>query len=140
MRRDDIVRLIQRVDEVADEEKAERDALRMLAGMFDMNDFHEQIRDFEKMGPELTNIVGDELVRIGAMISSMTDDERRHPELFVIARSEELVFHDRSRLRRVARGSGRTEQEVAALVERHALMRELMIKIGKSTGLHGQTA
>ena len=90
-----------------------------------------------------------ELVRIGAMISSMTDDERRHPERFVVTSWEEIVdggkrkkkrsaFYDVSRLGRVARGSGHKEQEVADLLNRFAMMRQLMMQIGMSTGLLGK--
>ena len=44
-----MVGLIQRFEEVVAEEKAERDAIRMLQGKFDMNDFLEQIGVLEKM-------------------------------------------------------------------------------------------
>src|SRR5580765_2861721 len=98
--RGDVVGLIQQFEEVVDEEKAEQDAVRMLKGKFDMNDFLEQIELLKKMGslsdmvdkipgmsealPEGTEVDDKELVRIGAIISSMTGDERRHPERFII--------------------------------------------------------
>ena len=46
-----MVGLIQQFEEVVDEEKAEQDAVRMLKGKFDMNDFLEQIAVLKKMGP-----------------------------------------------------------------------------------------
>ena len=128
--RGDVVGLIQRFEEVVDEEKAERDAIRMLQGKFDMNDFLEQIGVLEKMGPLKGTEVDGELVRIAAMISSMTEDERRHPECFVVG-----SFHETSRLARVARGSGRNEREVTDLLARFAMMRQLMKQIGMSTGI-----
>jgi signal recognition particle subunit SRP54 len=99
--------------------------------------------------PEGAEVDDRELVRIGAMISSMTDDERRHPERFVVTSWEEIVdngkrkkkrsaFYDMSRLGRVARGSGHKEQEVADLLNRFAMMRQLMMQIGMSTGLLGK--
>src|SRR3954467_2939273 len=160
--RGDVVGLIQQFEEVVDEEKAEQDAVRMLKGKFDMNDFQEQLSVLKKMGPlqdmvEKIPGIADampagvqvddkELVRIGAMISSMTDDERRHPERFVVTSWEEIVdggrrkkkrsaFYDMSRLGRVAKGSGRKEQEVADLLNRFAMMRQLMMQIGQSSGL-----
>jgi len=163
--RGDVVGLIQQFEEVVDEEKAEQDAVRMLKGKFDMNDFLEQIGVLKKMGslsemvekipgvadamPEGAKVDDRELVRIGAMISSMTDDERRHPERFVVTSWEEIVeggkrkkkrsaFYDQGRLRRVARGSGHKEQEVADLLNRFAMMRQLMMQIGMSTGLLGK--
>jgi signal recognition particle subunit SRP54 len=160
--RGDVVGLIQQFEEVVDEEKAEQDAVRMLKGKFDMNDFLEQISVLKKMGPlqdmvdkipgvadampDGVQVDDKELVRIGSMISSMTDDERRHPERFVVTSWEEIVeggkrkkkrsaFYDMSRLGRVARGSGHKEQEVADLLNRFAMMRQLMMQIGMSTGL-----
>jgi len=163
--RGDVVGLVQQFEEVVDEEKAEQDAVRMLKGKFDMNDFLEQIGVLKKMGslsdmvdkipgmadamPEGAKIDDRELDRIKAVISSMTDDERRHPERFVVTSWEEIVeggkrkkkrsaFYDQSRLRRVARGSGRKENEVADLLNRFATMRQMMMQIGMSTGLLGK--
>src|SRR3954453_5520582 len=144
--RGDVVGLIQQFEDVVDEEKAEQDAVRMLKGRFDMNDFLDQIGVLKKMGslsemvekipgvaeamPEGAKVDDNELVRIGSMISSMTDDERRHPEGFVISSWEEIAaeggkrkkkksaFYDQGRLKRVARGSGHKENEVADLLNR----------------------
>src|SRR4029077_5840550 len=105
--RGDVVGLIQQFEEVVDEEKAEQDAVRMLKGKFDMNDFYEQIGVLKKMGPlsemvekipgvadampEGAKIDDNELVRIGSMFSSMTQDERQHPERFVVSSWEEIT-------------------------------------------------
>ena len=80
--RGDVVGLVQQFEEVVDEEKAEQDAVRMLKGKFDMNDFLEQIGVLKKMGslsemvekipgmadamPEGAKIDDRELVRIKA--------------------------------------------------------------------------
>src|SRR5689334_12649475 len=163
--RGDVVGLIQQFEDVVDEEKAEQDAVRMLKGKFDMNDFYEQIGVLKKMGPlkdmvdkipgiseampEGAQVDDRELGRIGSMISSMTDDERRHPERFVVTSWEEVVeggkrkkkrsaFYDMSRLGRVAKGSGRRENEVADLLNRFAMMRQMMMQLGQSTGLLGK--
>jgi len=161
----DVVGLIQQFEEVVDEEKAEQDAVRMLKGKFDMKDFLDQIGMLKKMGPlkdmvdkipgiadalpEGAQISDDELVRIESMISSMTEDERRHPERFIVTSWEEVVeggkrkkkrsaFYESGRLARVARGSGRRDQEVADLLNRFAMMRQMMMQIGMSTGLLGK--
>jgi signal recognition particle subunit SRP54 len=161
-----MVALIQAFEDVVDEEKAERDAVRMLKGSFDLNDFSEQVQLLEKMAPltetaeripglakALPNgadIDDEELGRIVAMISSMTEDERRHPERFVVTSWETIVEEgkgreqdsiaydaacDMSRVRRVARGSGRNVQEVVGLLHRFATMRQVMIQIRRSSGL-----
>src|SRR4029077_2337446 len=95
----DIVGLVKDFEQVVDAEKAEEDALRMLKGKFDMQDFLEQIRLIQKMGslkdlfdklpffsgglPEGVNLDDRELTKIEAMISSMTYEERMNPQVFV---------------------------------------------------------
>jgi signal recognition particle subunit SRP54 len=99
--------------------------------------------------PQGVQVDDRELVRIGAMISSMTEDERRHPERFVVTSWEEVLdggkrkkkrsaFYDMGRLKRVAGGSGHKENEVADLLNRFATMRQVMMQIGMSTGLLGK--
>ena len=79
----------------------------------------------------------------------MTEEERRHPERFVVTSWEEIVdggkrkkkrsaFYDQGRVKRVARGSGRKENEVNELLNRFAMMRQMMMQIGVSTGLLGK--
>src|SRR5690606_25560182 len=65
-----------------------------------------------------------ELVRIEAMVNSMTPEERRNaPQIF-----------NESRIRRVARGSGHTEKQVRDLLARYKAMRDLMGQIGGNAG------
>ena len=93
----DIVGLMQDFEKVVDEEKAEEDAKKLLSGNFDMWDFLEQIRTIKKMGslsdifekmhmfgsgmPDGAKIDENALVKIEAMIQSMTKTERKSPEL-----------------------------------------------------------
>src|SRR5438105_4684175 len=103
----DIVGLMKDFEQVVDAEKAEEDAVRMLKGSFDMQDFLEQIRVIQKMGslkdlfekmpffqgglPEGAHLDRKELVKIEAMISSMTVAERKHPENFVVTSWETIT-------------------------------------------------
>lgn len=135
----DIVGLMKDFERVVDEKKAEEDAARILSGKFTLEDFVEQIRTVRKMGsltellekfplfgelPEGFQIDERELVRIEAMVSSMTPEERRNaPQIF-----------DDSRIRRVARGSGHTEKQVRDLLTRYKSMRDLMGQIGGNAG------
>jgi signal recognition particle subunit SRP54 len=162
----DIVGLVKDFEQVVDAEKAEEDALRMLKGKFDMQDFLEQIKVIQKMGslkdlfekmpffggnlPDGVNLDDRELVKIEAMISSMTAEERRHPERFVVTSWEEITSqagkktkrksadYDPSRVRRVANGAGRKETEVKELLHKFATMRQMMVQLGASTGLLGK--
>jgi signal recognition particle subunit SRP54 len=162
----DIVGLVKDFEQVVDAEKAEEDALRMLKGKFDMQDFLEQIRLIQKMGslkdlfeklpffngglPEGVNLDDKELVKIEAMISSMTIEERTNPQVFVTTSWEDFATtsgkqakrrradFDVSRVKRISKGSGRGEQEVRDLLQKFAQMRQMMVQLGASTGLMGK--
>ncbi|MEP6864144.1 MAG: signal recognition particle protein, partial [Deltaproteobacteria bacterium] len=132
----------------------------------DMQDFLEQIRLIQKMGslkdlfeklpffggglPEGVNLDDRELVKIEAMISSMTLEERVDPQVFVATTWEDFAttagkqakrrradFHP-GRVKRIATGSGRTENEVKELLQKFAQMRQMMVQLGASTGLMGK--
>jgi signal recognition particle subunit SRP54 len=138
----DIVGLMKDFEEVVDEKKAEEDAKRMLQGRFTLHDFLEQIRTLQQMGPlqdlfEKLPFFADsvpdgfqvdegELKRAEAIVSSMTQQERREPELFQ---------KQRTRVTRVAKGSGRTEKDVVDLLNRFMFMRQMMGDIGQQAGL-----
>jgi signal recognition particle subunit SRP54 len=127
---------------VIDEQKAQADAAKMLQGRFSLHDFLDQIRMIKSMGPikeifeklpffadgmpEGINFDDNELVKAEAIVSSMTKQERIETELFKA---------QPNRLKRVAKGSGRSEQEVGELIERFGFMRQMMGNIGQSTGL-----
>jgi signal recognition particle subunit SRP54 len=162
----DIVGLVKDFEQVVDAEKAEEDAVRMLKGKFDMQDFLEQIRLIQKMGslkdlfdklpffpgglPEEVNLDDRELTKIEAMISSMTAEERRNPTVFVTTSWEEVVSqagkkgkrrradYDGRRVKRIASGCGRSEDEVKELLQKFGAMRQMMVQLGASTGLLGK--
>ncbi|HSK00174.1 MAG TPA: signal recognition particle protein [Kofleriaceae bacterium] len=162
----DVVGLVKDFEQVVDAEKAEEDALRMLKGKFDMQDFLEQIRLIQKMGslkdlfeklpffggglPEGVNLDDRELTKIEAMISSMTREERMNPQVFVATTWEDFMStsgksakrrradFDPGRVKRVSRGSGRSENEVKELLQKFAQMRQMMVQLGASTGLMGK--
>ena len=165
----DIVGLMKDFEQVVDAEKAETDAVRMLQGKFDMQDFLEQIRVIQKMGslkdlfekmpffsgglPEGISLDDKELVKIEAMISSMTKTERARPEVFVVTSWETIASnkgqgasthrrkasdYDERRVKRIAKGSGRKESEVKELLNKFALMRQMMGAMGQQTGLLGK--
>jgi signal recognition particle subunit SRP54 len=132
-----------------------------------MQDFLEQIRLIQKMGslkdlfeklpffgggglPEGVNLDDRELTKIEAMISSMTREERTNPQVFVATTWEDFTatsgksakrrradFHP-GRVKRIAAGSGRKEQEVKELLQKFAQMRQMMVQLGASTGLMGK--
>jgi signal recognition particle subunit SRP54 len=142
----DVVGLIQDFEAVVDQKKAEDDARRMMSGKFTLDDFLNQVRMLQKMGslsdlvekiPGLGNMVppgaaanldDGELVRIEAMIQSMTLSERDDPNALV---------REPSRVKRIARGSGQPAEAVGELVQKFLFMRQMMGGFGQDLGLRG---
>jgi signal recognition particle subunit SRP54 len=135
----DIVGLMKDFEGVVDEKKAEEDAEKILTGNFSLQDFVDQIRLVKKMGslndllekfplfgelPEGITFDDKELTKIEAMVDSMTPAERKRPDLF-----------NESRMARVARGSGRKDQDVKELLAKYNAMRGMMKQIGSAEGL-----
>jgi signal recognition particle subunit SRP54 len=138
----DIVGLMQDFQGVVDEKKAEEDAKKLLSGNFTMKDFVEQIRMVRKMGPlkdllekfplfgemtEQLNPDEKELTKIEAMYCSMTEKERLQPNLI-----------NDSRVKRIAKGSGRKTEEVRELLGKFSMMQQVMGSIGQNPGLLGR--
>jgi signal recognition particle subunit SRP54 len=140
----DVVGLMQDFEDVIDQKKAEEDAARMMSGEFTLEDFLEQVRTIQRMGslkdlmekipgisgmiPPGTNVDDKELVRIEAMIQSMTRHERSDPYALV---------REPSRVTRIARGSGQPEQGVSELVQKFLFMKQMMSGMGQNMGLLG---
>ena len=135
----DIRSLVGRMENVISEKEAkskEKDAHRMLSGNFDFTDFLEQIRMIKKMGsltdildmlpfgadlPKEAKIDDYELVRIESMIQSMTPFERANPD---------VLLRQITRQRRIAKGSGRSDDEVKDLLQRFTQMRQMLQSFG----------
>jgi signal recognition particle subunit SRP54 len=128
----DVLSLIERAEEVIDEEVAERGARKLMDGNFNLEDFLEQLHQVKKLGPlnkilemipgmgQITNAVSQEdmerqMKRTQAIISSMTTKERRDPKIL-----------NGSRKRRVAAGSGATVQEINQLLDQFQQMQKMM--------------
>jgi signal recognition particle subunit SRP54 len=135
----DVVGLMKDFEEHVDEEQAEADAKKLLSGDFTLDDFVKQVRTIRKMGPlselmEKFPIFGEmpegfqfddtALGRMVAMVDSMTKAERTRPDVL-----------NESRMKRVARGSGRTEKEVRELVKHYNSMKGVMRMVGSAPGL-----
>ncbi|HEX9795025.1 MAG TPA: signal recognition particle protein, partial [Planctomycetota bacterium] len=109
----DVVGLVEKAQELAQEEETTQDYLRMMEGRFTLEDMLGQFRTMRKMGSMkkvlgmlpgagrmsglLDQVDDREFARLEAALLSMTPRERLHPELL-----------DGSRRRRIARGSGVT--------------------------------
>ena len=138
----DVVGLMKDFEDVVDTKKAEEDALRMLQGEFSLDDFLNQVRMIKQMGPLSdivdkmpgmagmippgTNLDDKELVKVEAMICSMTKQERS--DAYALVREPE-------RCQRIAKGSGRKPEEVQALVQQYLMMKQMMDAMSQQGGL-----
>jgi signal recognition particle subunit SRP54 len=139
----DVASLIEKAQDVVDRRTAEDLGRKLRDNTFSLEDFREQIRQARKMGPMqqlaemLPNIGGQalpkdaiddrELVRVEAIISSMTWEERHSPQIL-----------NGSRRKRIAKGSGTSVQEVNQMLKQYdqarKMMRGMMGRMGKMFG------
>jgi len=130
----DVLTLIEKAQEQVDRKRAEEMARKMLKAEFDFEDFLEQLRALQRMGPlqdllkmlpgvgaQLKDIQIDEksLKHVEAIILSMTPKERRNPDIINARRRE-----------RIAKGSGRPVAEVNRLIKQFEQTRKLMKQLG----------
>jgi signal recognition particle subunit SRP54 len=131
----DIVTLVEKAQQQFDQEKAVQLEAKLRKQQFSLEDFLEQLQEVKKMGP-LNQVLGmlpgahrlpqdatvDEraLVRIEAMIRSMTKEERLRPQIL-----------NGSRRKRIALGSGTSVQEVNRLLKQYEQMQKMMRTLGK---------
>ncbi|MCZ6766791.1 MAG: signal recognition particle protein [bacterium] len=132
----DMLSLIEKTQENVDTEQAKKLEKRIRAQAFTLSDFLEELKRVKKMGPiedmlkmipgfskaSLKGLSIDErqFVELEAIISSMTEDERIHPNII-----------DGGRRKRIARGSGTTTQAVNRLLKQFIDMKKMMKMIGK---------
>ncbi len=140
----DVLSLIEKVEQTIDAEDAARMEENLRLDDFTLQDFREQLRMIRKMGP-LDSILGmipgmgnltqlaqekpdeHELARVEAIISSMTDAERRNHQII-----------NGSRRKRIARGSGTTVEDVNRLLKQFIQMRKMFKSLGGMTGGKGK--
>jgi signal recognition particle subunit SRP54 len=131
----DVLSLIEKAEQAIDRDEAERLAGRIVRKEFSLEDLRDQLRQLRRMGPlgqllDLMPKVGpfrglsapgagevDEtrLRAIEALINSMTPQERRKPGIL-----------GASRKRRIAKGSGRSVQELNQLLKQYKQMQKMM--------------
>lgn len=127
----DIVSLVEKATEVIDEKEAEKAAKRMKNGKFDLEDFLSQMKQIKKLGPlenliklipgasklglNNVNIDPKQMAHIEAIILSMTQEERRNPDIIKASRKT-----------RIAKGCGLTVQEVNRLLTQFDQMKKMM--------------
>lgn len=131
----DIVSFVEKAQETIDLKKTMQMQKKLMKNEFDLNDFFDQLQQLKKMGsiqgliemvPGLNRMVPKQEIDkldfkpIEAMISSMTKQEKAHPEII-----------NGSRRQRIARGSGTRVQEVNLLLKQFGEMKKMMRSVSK---------
>lgn len=139
----DVLTLIEKAQDVLDVEKAEELQRKLRKATFDLQDFLDQLRAVQKMGPlgQVMEMIpgmkgrmeGQEfdegrIKGVEAIVLSMTPRERREPDVL-----------NASRKRRIATGSGTSVQEINQLLNQFRQMQKMMKQFagGKMRGLAG---
>lgn len=137
----DVLTLIEKAQQQFDEQEAAKAAEKMLSASFDLEDFLSQMRQIKRMGPlndllalipgmkDLTRQISPEMTerqfkRVEAMISSMTREERRNPNIL-----------NASRKRRIAKGSGTSVQELNQLLSQFREAQRMMKQLANNPRL-----
>jgi signal recognition particle subunit SRP54 len=132
----DVISLVEKAQDVVDRDEAEKNAEKLQKMQFTLEDFQEQLKQMQNMGSmeqimgmipgmgKMTkNMVLDErqLLWTDAIINSMTKEERQNPMII-----------NGSRRKRIARGSGRSIQEVNTLLKQFGQMQKMMKNLSRS--------
>ncbi len=134
----DLETLLKKAESAMDREKTEKLAKKVVKGEgLSLQDLYDQMEAMKKMGPlaQITDMIpgfGGMKLPKGALkeqegkmkswkylMDSMTPQEKENPEII-----------NSSRIKRIARGSGRSESEVRGLLKQHKMMKKMTKMIG----------
>ena len=127
----DILSIAEKVESVIDEEEAKYSAKRMQSGKFDLEDFLTTMKQIKKLGPlekilkmlpqarsmglSDVQVNPKDMAHVEAIVLSMTPKERRNPDILKASRKQ-----------RIAKGSGRSVEEVNRLLKQFEQMKQMM--------------
>ena len=132
----DVVGIVEKAEKVVNESEAKIMQEKILKNQFNLEDFKDQLFQIQKMGNinEIMNMIPGipgkmknkvnmderQIIWTEAIINSMTEKERKNPQII-----------NGSRRSRIASGSGRSVQEVNQLLKQFTEMQKMMKKFGK---------
>src|SRR5688500_17424152 len=134
----DVLSLIEKVESEVGRKEAARLAHRVAKDKFTLEDLRSQLQQVKKMGPmsQIVNMlpgdagkVKDEdidegaIIRMQAILDSMTINEREYPKNINVARKK-----------RIAKGSGTSVQEINRLLKQYLQMKKMMKSFSKGFG------
>ena len=132
----DVVGIVEKAEKIINESEAKIMQEKILKNQFNLEDFKDQLFQIQKMGNinEIMNMIPGiprkmknkvnmderQIIWTEAIINSMTEKERKNPQII-----------NGSRRSRIASGSGRSVQEVNQLLKQFIEMQKMMKKFGK---------
>ncbi len=133
----DVLSLIEKAQSTVDEKKAKELEKKLRKNQFTLEDFRDQMDQVRKMGSlddilsmipgmgklkkmKHLNVDEKEFVRIGAIIDSMTVEERRNHQII-----------NASRRKRIAKGSGTSVQQINQLLKNYVQVQKMIKKMNK---------
>lgn len=132
----DIMTLVEKAQEEIDEKEAKKDAQKLMSGEFTLDDLVAQMKKVQKLGslgglmklipgmPTLTEeqkrVAEKEMKNLEVIVSSMTLEERCHPEIL-----------KNSRKVRIAKGSGKTNADINRVIKKYEQTKEMMKKMNQ---------
>ena len=137
----DVLSLIEKAESVIDKDKAKELEAKIRKSTFDLNDFLEQLQNVKRMGfmqvlellpgfssmkGKVPNVDENRLVKIEAIIQSMTNQERQNPD----------ILNGRRR-KRISAGSGTYPQDVNQLINQYKQASKLMKQLPKMGDMRG---
>jgi len=138
----DVISLVEKAAAQVSDEEAARQMKKMMSAEFDFDDFLQQAKLATSMGglasvtklmPGMAGKINNNQIRAAeqrlkkneALISSMTKKERQQPSLLISDMSA------RSRLQRIAKGSGMKVQDAQTFISEFQRMRTMMSRMSK---------
>jgi signal recognition particle subunit SRP54 len=131
----DIVSFVEKAQQQFDETKAQKLEEKLRKSQFNLEDFLDQLQEIKKMGP-ISQLMGmipglnklpanadvddKSLIRVEAIIQSMTKKERHNPNLL-----------NGNRRKRIALGSGTSVQEVNKVLKQFLEMQKMMKMVSR---------
>ena len=127
----DVMSLVEKVQEEIDEKEAKKDVNKFMSGSFTLDDMVTQLKRVQKLGslggllkmipgmPKLNDQQKDfaekEMRNMEVIVSSMTKEEREHPEILKASRKA-----------RIAKGSGKTNADINRVLKKYEQTKEMM--------------
>lgn len=131
----DLRTLMEKVERIAKEEEIDAEAF--LKGSFTLKDIYKQIEAMNKLGPirKVLEMIPGFGIGVDERTAELTQEKMRRFKVIMDSMTEEELLNpkiiDSSRIRRIAIGSGTSQQEVRELLKYYETVRAFMKKIKK---------